>query len=255
MSMSIDSNLISRMRAITISREYGSGGGEIALRLASCLNWGLVDHEIVVKVATELGISEAEAEAHDEYSQGIVGSILTRMRIISPTPLVGPMLSKIGTDPRLYHEVINGIITGAAAVGHAIVVGRGGQVLFANRRDVLHVRVVAPFQQRVAYVMQREGLDQKTARSRVQLKENDRQRYLQAQYRHNPEDVHLYDLVVNTGVLSLNNAVDLIAKALEYKAERLATPTEDLGPGAGLQPYPSQPGDIRPPESMPNTAK
>jgi cytidylate kinase len=147
------------------------------------------------------------------------------------------------------------MITGAAKVGHVVVVGRGAQVLFANRRDVLHVRIVAPLQLRVAYVMQREGLDLKTARSRVQLKENDRHRYLQAQYRRNPDDSHLYDLVVNTGVLSLDSAVALIAQALQYKTERLATATEDLGPGTGLQPYLSQPGDFRPPKSVQDTAK
>ena len=54
------------------------------------------------------------------------------------------------------------------------------------------------------------GIDLKTARSRVQLKEKDRHRYLQAQYRRNPDDSHLYDLVVNTGVLSLDSAVALI---------------------------------------------
>ncbi len=54
---------VSQMRAITISREYGSGGGEIATRLASRLGWQLIDHEVVVQVAHELGVSEAEAEA------------------------------------------------------------------------------------------------------------------------------------------------------------------------------------------------
>ena len=158
-------------------------------------------------------------------------------------------------DLQVYHEAISRVITGAVTPGHVVVVGRGAQVLLANRHDVLHVRIVAPLQLRVAYVMQREGLDLKTARSRVQLKDNDRHRYLQAQYRHNPDDSHLYDLVVNTGVLSLDSAVALIAQALQYKAERLATATEDLGPGTGLQPYPSQPGDLRPPKSVQDAAK
>ena len=49
-------------------------------------------------------------------------------------------------------------------------------------------------------------------------------------------------------VLSLSHAVALIAQALEYKAERLATAVGDLGPETGLQPYPSQPGDFRLPD-------
>ena len=247
--MSKDSHVISRMRAITISREYGSGGGEIARRLASYLNWKLVDHEIVVQAARELNIPNAEAEAQDECSEGIVGHISMAISSIGTVPLMG------GTNPLVYHETISRVITREVKVGHVVVVGRGAQVLFANRRDVLYVRIVAPLQLRVAYVMQREGIDLKSARSRVQLKEKDRHRYLQAQYRRNPDDSHLYDLVVNTGVLSLDSTVALIAQALQYKAEHLATATEDLGPGTGLQPYPSQPGDFRPPKSVQDTAK
>ena len=54
------------MKAITISRQYGSGGGEIGARLAARLNWGLIDHELVAQVARELGITEQTAQARDE---------------------------------------------------------------------------------------------------------------------------------------------------------------------------------------------
>ena len=239
-----DSNVISRMRAITISREYGCGGGEIARCLASCLNWKLVDHEIIVQAARELDISNAEAEEYDEYSEGIMRHILTT---VSEIP--HPSVTRDFTNALAYHQVVSRVIKGAVMVGHAVVVGRGAQVLFADRRDVLHARIVAPDHLRVAYVMQREGLGPRAARLRIQLKDNDRHRYLQAQYHRSSDDSHLYDLVVNTGVLSLNSAVALIVQALQYKAERLATATGDLGPGAGLQPYPSRPSDFRPPES------
>src|SRR5260370_42603602 len=64
------------MSAITISRQYGSGGGEIAARLAQRLHWQLIDHEIVAGVAHELGITEEEAAAHDEYAEDFVSSVL-----------------------------------------------------------------------------------------------------------------------------------------------------------------------------------
>src|SRR5579864_905756 len=132
------SNIISLMRAITISREYGCGGGEIASRLASYLNWKLVDHEIIVQVACELGIPNAEAEEYDEYSAGIVRDILTSISEISHPSLMR------GIDAQVYHEAVSRVITGAVMVGRVVVVGRGAQVLFADRRDVLHVRIVAP---------------------------------------------------------------------------------------------------------------
>jgi len=241
---------IDLMRAITISREYGSGGGEIAVRLAQRLHWHLIDHEVVVRVALELGVSEAEAEAYDEHAEGIVSRILTSLQMIQPSILVAAPPMPLTTDAHEYNEARRRVIDAAVKAGHVVIVGRGAQVLLANRRDVLHVRIVAPLDARIAYVMQREGLDQASARNRIQGKERDRIRYLQAQHHLNPEDPHLYDLVLNTSILSLDSTIALITLALEQKATRLSTPTGDLGPVVGLTRYPDQPEDFRTPETM-----
>ena len=248
--MAENRNNINLMRAITISREYGCGGGEIAARLAHRLNWHLIDHEVVVRVAQELGVSEAEAEAYDEHAEGIVSRILTSLQMIQPSILVAAPPMPLTTDAHEYNEARLRVIDAAVKTGHVVIVGRGAQVLLADRRDVLHVRIVAPLDVRIAYVMQREGLDQATARNRIQGKERDRIRYLQAQHRLNPVDPHLYDIVLNTNVLSLDSAIALIILALEQKATRLSTPTGELGPVTGLTRYPDQPGDFRTPETM-----
>jgi cytidylate kinase len=240
---------ISRMRAVTISREYGSGGGEIATRLARQLGWKLIDHEVVVRVAQELGVSEAEAEVYDERTESTVSRILSSLQAIQPVlPVAPPML--LTTDPRAYNEARRRVIEGAVVAGHVVIVGRAAQVLLAQRRDVLHARVVAPLASRIAYVMQREGLDQAAAAARTQLKDRDRARYLQVEHNQHPEDARLYDLVVNTGILDLDSAVALLALALERKGRRLSTPSGELGPATGLSRYPHQPGDLRPPQSV-----
>ncbi|MBV9229217.1 MAG: cytidylate kinase-like family protein [Chloroflexi bacterium] len=248
--MDADLNVVAQMCAVTISREYGSGGGEIAHRLADRIGWQLVDHEIVVHIARELNISEEEAEAHDEYVESITSRILTSMQGIYPAMFTTAPIPPMTTDPESYHEALSRVVEAAVAAGHVVIVGRGSQVLLAKRRDVLHVRVVASLNKRIAYVMQREGLDQDSARSRIHLKDQDRIRYLQTQYHLQPDDSHLYDLIVNTSVLGLENAIDLICLALQQKAKLLSTPSGELGPAAGLARYPGLPGDIRPPESM-----
>ncbi len=247
--MNEDLDVISQMRAITISREYGSGGGEIATRLAKRLGWQLIDHEVVVQVAHDLGVSEAEVEEQDERVEGLVAKILKGMQLFEPAALVTAPLPAV-TDARTYQEALRKVVKSAAATGHVVIIGRGAQVLLARRHDVLHARVVAPLDQRIAYVMVRESLDQVAARSRIQLKDRDRVRYLQEVHNRNPQDAHLYDIVVNTSVLDLESAVDLILLALERKAQQLRTPTKELGPSIGLAPYPGQPGDFRPPENL-----
>jgi len=244
--MDMQKSTDAQMRVVTISREYGSGGGEIAHRLATKLGWRLVDHEIVAQVAHELDISLEEAASRDESAQSTVSLILNSMRAVNPA-MFSVTLAPVESDEQTYREALTRVVEAAAATGNVVIVGRASQVLLARYRDVLHVRIVAPFEKRVEYVMQREALKKEDARSRIQLKDRDRLRYLQSEYHHRPDEAQLYDLVINTGVLDLDSAVNLIVQALEYKASRLSIPDEQLGPGAGLSAYPGHPGDIRPP--------
>ncbi len=248
--MSEDQVAPTRMRAITISREYGSGGGEIAMRLAKRLGWRLVDHEAVVEVAEHLGVSEEEAAAHDEQVEGLLSRILTSMQTIEPVGYVNVTVPvPITVNARDYRVALEKVVTSAVVAGNVVIVGRGAQVILAQQHDVLHVRVVASLEQRIPYVMRREGLDQETARRRIQAKDRNRVRYLQSEYRRHPEDPHLYDLVVNTNIVDLNSIVDLICLGLERKARQLSTPVGELGPGTGLTRYPTQPSDFQFPES------
>src|SRR2546426_8186673 len=116
--MDEDRSAVSSMRAITISREYGSGGGEIATRTATRLGWQLIDHEVVVRVAQELGVSEAEAEASDERVEGLISRFLIGLQAIQPTtiPLAAPISWAI--DPQVYDEARRRVIEGAVAMGH-----------------------------------------------------------------------------------------------------------------------------------------
>ena len=255
--MNVDPQALTAMQAITVSREYGSGGGEIAARLARRLGWQLVDHAVIEQAARALEVNEAEVEKHDEdYVEesdrpGILSRILEKLAPSTPMTGGGGVFMR-PSSPREtgalpYQETMRNIITAAAATGHVVIVGRGGQVLLADRRDVLHVRIVAPLGQRVAYVVRREGLDAETARQRVQAKDQARTRFMQTQYQRQHEDPHLYDLIIDTAVLPLDNGVNLICLALEGKASRFNVPVEQLGPAADLAPYPTRPADFRVP--------
>src|SRR6266481_4848821 len=238
--MNEDFATINRMRAVTIAREYGSGGGEIASRLARRLGWQLIDHAIVERVASELGTGQEEAEAHDESTGGIISELLNSMQNLYPASMVSaPPEAFLSAED--YWRTEDRIVRAAAARGHVVIVGRASQVVLADLRDVLHVRIIAPFEKRVAYVMQREGVDHHTATSRIHTKDHERASYLEREYHHHPDEAHLYDLVLNTSLLDLESAVDIICFTLQQKAKGLATKTGELGPAAGLARYPAQP--------------
>jgi cytidylate kinase len=236
------------MRAITVAREYGSGGGVIARRLAEKLEWSLLDHQVVTQVARNLGISESEAEVHDEHVEGFAQRLLESMRYAG-IPDSGLLLTAQDGDTSLvddktYNQALNQVLKTAYHLGNVVIVGRGAQFVLKPYRDVLRIFVVAPLDKRIAYVMQREGLNEADARDRIHLKDHDRRHAFKEFYHGDPHDAHLYDLVINTGVLDLQTAVDLSLLALQRKESKLALPEEELGPKVGLSRYPGRPGDL-----------
>jgi CMP/dCMP kinase len=245
---------IAAMRAVTISRLYGSGGGEIGTQLAHRLGWQLVDHEIVVQVAEQMGMTVQEADARDERADGFFARMLATMQVTSgglshPEPLALPLRELQAA----YHRALSTTVEAAANQGHVVIIGRGSQMLLASRRDVLHVRVVAPLDRRIAYVARREGISSEEAGLRIRLKDRDRRNYLRTQYHQLTDDPLLYDLTINTAMLNLDSSVDLILLALEAKSTTLNLPEEDLGPAAGQSRYPGKPLDLQTPfaESSP----
>ena len=177
------------MRAITVARLYGSGGGEVAQRVAKRLGWRLIDHEVIVRVAHELGITEEEAEDRDEHTEGFILRALNSMSLMYPSMVENvPPSPSPATRERNYQNALRRVIELAVEEGQSVIVGRGAGSMLLARRDVLRVYVVAPLEQRIAYVARREGLDELSARKRILTKDNDRRRYVQAQYHLQPED-------------------------------------------------------------------
>jgi cytidylate kinase len=229
------------IRVVTIARGYGSGGGEVARLLAAKLGWHLFDRQVVSSVALKLGISEDEAFAHDEHADSFVQRIIESMQFSGP--IYAPVIlsetdNPIGVNAKQYHDALQGCLLAVTDIGNVVIVGRGAQMLLASRRDVLRIYITAPLEQRIEYVKRRENLDAAAAQARIEQKDHDRIRDIKEQYHRNPDDAQIYDLTINTSVLDLQSAVDLICLALERKEQRLNTSEEELGPYHGLSLYP-----------------
>ena len=121
------------MKAITISRQYGSGGGEVGASLAARLNWRLIDHELVAQVARELGITERTAEARDEYTEGFIARLLSRQSVYQLAPPVeyAAELTPHRTEEHRYQETLRHVVETAADSGQVVIIGRASQVILA----------------------------------------------------------------------------------------------------------------------------
>jgi cytidylate kinase len=176
-----------------------------------------------------MGMCTEEAEALDEHTEGVLARVLNSLQFLDPAFTAYAPPGAVLSD-EAYRDAVERIVRAAAARGHVVIVGRGSQVLLAQRWDVLRVRIIAPLEQRIAYVMQRERLDQQAAASRIRMKDYDRTKYLETEYQRKPDEAHLYDIVLNMSFLDPASAVNVICLTLNYKARRLCAQTGSQDP-------------------------
>ncbi len=183
------------MSAITISRQMGSQGDEIVKQIAHQLGWRVIDRALINQAAQAAGVPHVALAEIDEL--GLLG--------LRPTT----------REWRAYQSHAENIIRAWADMGNVVIAGRGSQVVLRDYLDVLHVRVVAPFEVRVARLQQQQPISTDQARARLEASDKARERYLKRSYGVNVDDPTLYHLVINTGQLSLSQAINIIIQVFQ----------------------------------------
>lgn len=213
------------MAVITISRQYGSGGREVAGLICERLGYRYFDKELMAQLGDELGLAPEQVvdlPDHRHRTQGL----LERLFASAINPLGDPsswtLPARLAAQQRTTVQTFQSLIQAAHAQGKVVIMGRGGQVVLRNAPDVLHVRLVAPVEQRVARVQRREGLSEAEARARIAERDEASLDYLKRYYDCDPDEPLIYHLVLNLGKLSTANAYDLIAKAQDGLAATAA---------------------------------
>jgi cytidylate kinase len=211
------------VRIVTISREFGSGGSDLARMLGERLGWRVIDRSLIEEVARRLGAPPEEIASLDEHVGGIVerlGSVFVRGTPELPAPPPHPDALEIA-------EVARAVIRDAANDPPIVVVGHGGQCLFRGRPDALHVRLVGPLEERVRRAAERLGLPPRAAEARARRADEDRHRYIRHHFHSDWNDPHLYDVALDTGGVGLEEAVELLRGMIERRAGRAAAGPAD----------------------------
>jgi cytidylate kinase len=222
------------MAIVTISRQSGSGGNEIAAGVAQALGLRFIDREIINRAAHEAGVPKvALQEMEYEGQRTLVEQVLDILRQMPSIPnppetarreattplsvhfggIFSPTLRPMGIAMDDYVRIVGMVIRDLAREGGVIIVGRGSQVLLEDHPAALHVQIIAPFWRRVRTVMEREGLERRAAVSRVRTSDRARVDYLRRYHNVNWLDTRLYDLVINTAKVPAVVAVGLIVEA------------------------------------------
>jgi len=219
------------MTIITFSRQLGAGGSEIAAGVAKALGLRIIDRETINRAALDAGVPEvAVHELAYEGGRGFVQRILDALRtspaipsviemqrrelatsVTMPTPgLVTPAMPLLSVAMEDYVRMVGMVVQNMTKEGNVLIIGRASQVLLRDEAEALHIQIVAPLARRVEKLMRLERLTQRNATRRILASDRARAEYLQRYYGVNWLDPQLYDLVINTGHISIQTAIQLV---------------------------------------------
>jgi cytidylate kinase len=196
---------------ITISRQVGSGGAHLGKRLASRLNVLYIDREIVRHAARELKTSVRSLQARDEKLTPFWESLVESYVNTTPMPHVSPPLH-VPTDRELY-EAESNIITRIAQKHSAVIVGRAGYYVLRQHPRHLSIFLHADISFRQKGVQELYDLSQEEALKLIESVDKEREHYLRAFTGQNCMDARNYHLSLDTGLVGLEAAEEIILTA------------------------------------------
>jgi cytidylate kinase len=198
------------MAIVTVSRQYGSGGSEVAERVARALGWKLYDNAVVEEVAQRLRMTPAEVASREERVPSLVERMASAMALGAPEmmPVVGDLVAQPSEERMVM--VTQRVIEDAVRAGPAVLVGRGAQCMLAARTDALHVYCYAPVEELVRYAVEVLDVPFHEAGRKVAEMNHQREEWVKRHFRRDWRDLSNYDLCVNTARLGLDGAAELV---------------------------------------------
>ncbi len=200
-------------RVVTISRQTGSGGHNVAQRLLGLLQspwasglcpWAVFDRDLVEKVLRDHNLPKRLARFMPED------------RILEISDTMDELFGLHPSSWTLVHKTADTILR-LAELGHVILIGRGANVITRKLDYAFHVRLVGAFETRVRYIQEMNQSTDAAARELVRHEDLGRARYLKKYFDEDIENPLLYHLVINTDLVPHEEAAEMIAQAVMGK--------------------------------------
>ncbi len=196
-------------KIITISREFGSGGRTVGRMVAERLGIPFYDKELVEQIAVESGFAPKFVEEHGEHSPG--SSLFSYA--FAPQGVPGVM-NGLSTADFLWNIQCS-VILQIAEQGPCVIVGRNADYILKDRPDALHAFVFADVPYRAERIVRRYGESEKTPEQRLNEKDKRRRVNYQHYTGRTWGQSQNYDISLDTGVLGIDQCVDIICGIVE----------------------------------------
>jgi len=206
---------------VTISRQAAGRGEQVAQQVAQRLNLPLVDAEAVHRAAVRIDL--ARENLADPQRADRVGGRLAQMAVLlatEPPQDTGWALAPVPSsmDDAGYRRAVEAMLRALAEAGDVVIAGFPAQVLLAKAPRAVHALVVAPLTLRVQRMVLREDLPFRTAERVLRDADRDRADFYRRFYNVAWDDPTLYDCVINTARLGVEQAAGAILSVVKQRS-------------------------------------
>lgn len=189
---------------VTLSRQMGSHGTEVARLLAQELGWQVFDKEILQEIAKASHLQEVVLDQLDQHDIGPFRDYLNQV-----------ILPRATSRPHFFQQMTE-VTWGIAKKGQAVILGRGAN-WYLDSRYGLRVRVIAPLEVRVERTVEQEGVERARAEAMVHENDAEQRAFIKRSFHRDIDDPLGYDLVVNTERLESAKVARMLRLALDDK--------------------------------------
>ena len=191
---------------ITLSRELGSGGVQIAKILSEKLEWQMYDKEILDYMADDMQVQKNLLESVDERTVGWIEE------------WIAPIFTHKPVDQLTYYRSLAKVLLVISRHGQAIILGRAAGLILP-RKNGLSVRITAPFELRFERYAQEYNISVGEAKSVVEKKDRSQKTFVHDMLNQDIVDCRHYDIMINTELIKPESAAKLIWRALDQRVQ------------------------------------
>jgi cytidylate kinase len=205
------------IKIVTIEREYGCGGGEIAKKLAEHLGWKLWDQLLTEEIARLADCPKKVVEQREERTDPLYYRLFKSFLRGSYEGSLNAHKLKL-VDSECILEFTEKVVQNAASAGNCVIVGRGSQLFLRNREDALRVFLYAPREDKVRRLLSR-GKSEQEAQVLVDTVDLERADFIEKYFKVEWPSRSIYHAMINTAIGDENvihTIVDLM-KTLDSK--------------------------------------
>ena len=193
---------------IALAREAGARGGTIGRRVARKLNWQVYDQELLEYMTQDTvvrqGIFDNLPPAATAWVESNLETLLREQNLTQHPSIVN----------------MARVVLALGSQGEVVLIGRGAGFMLP-RTTTLHVRLMAPLQERIAYMGQWLRLPLQEAAEKVRARDASRAEFINTHFHRQPGDIHQYDMLLNASLLGEETCTTLIVQAARARAAQL----------------------------------